>query len=366
MTQISFSFKDITFLEEFVTCADAFSPDKEAVYLCNTGGSLELSFSSYKGSVFCRQKIPVEHKFRFGVAAKNFCKSIKRALNSEVEITLNKSFMSLKEKNTKVKLPTQIYQKFSPPKDLVVLSADTTAFITKELPRVFSNIKDTKIPRFPGVLVDQTQNFMLLCNFSDTAISLAASPSNDYNNRYVISPDVAKLLKSKLTVANTFLGKNHFGVETENGVLSFSPLMSDTYPKEYLSSLGLQESISLIDKQQYFVHVFDTSHLLTVIDGISSILGTEEVAVNFSICGSAGGNPVWEIKSRNFDGFGVEEVITSLGEIKDFSFSVNRVSLKNFLSSYDEEKVYLYVREGNAVVLGNEASTKLVILLKAG
>jgi len=365
--RVFFKFEDLKPIEDFITCVEAFGPKAEAVYLSYNQGALHFSFWSPQGSVFYETPLDYADKFSFGVNAKDFCKSVKKAFHSSIEFSTNKSKLILKEKNTKVSLPTQIFQRFFPPKDQISLPHEVSVFIKNELPSIAANVREGKNPKFPGVILDSTPGFLCLGNFSDVAIRLSTLKLDENFGRSVIPPELAKLCKIKDPGASTILCENSFGFQLESGVCAFSPLLSDTYPQGYFEPLGLRKNVDLIDSDKYNVYSFDAAHLLYIVDQISGVLGAEEVSTQFSVKGQdKENNPIWAISSRNFNGFGVEEVVSSTGEVREVFFSVNRDNLKSFLSSYEEDILFLFEDGGNSVILGNEDRTKILILLKAG
>ena len=322
---------DYKFLLDFVKSVEkvivkpdyiTFSRSNNVITLCCSGES-----SSVVGS--CNSTV---ESFNFRLEANTIINLVKKLYEGSVEFSVDKSHVKISKDNIKVKLSRSGHGS--------IFKYDLgTKFLgsVEDLYQVFCNIFSSCgiNKKFGGILIDHS----MVCSFDDSSMFLDLI--DGFNGRFVVSSDVARLVKSfKSNELDSFYSGRFFVVRLTSGIDVIFSQVQDKYPKGFANQLKLDE----ISLEKCFV--FDLGSFSSVIDLVSSVSGSSENYVRFEIIGEVSDGVGWRVSCRNFKNTHVEELVESTGQInRPVSFKVNKKILKKYLQGL-QDYANVYLSEG--------------------
>lgn len=307
--------------------------------------------------------------FYAGVAFDKICAVGKRLYKGEVSLSFNKSYLVLKLDNITGRFPVASSKTtFSLPK-VSLLEDKASEWVVNGLldaaVAVDETAKKQNMSQFYGVLFDTDETSSRICRFSNVALYFSQSSPIFTQPFRMVFPDLLAVLAKKLkkSIDKVVISGNMAGFLLEHGTYVLCPMFQDSYPKDYLASLGLSTGEKLVAGVGYR---FDKSALSGAVDLVSVALGETEFWTIFSIVGEdEDGCFVWDVFGKSFSNFEVsEKVVSSPGNGEKIErFGINKKMILKALAIYDEV-VFLHDFP-NMVALTDESGNRVMALTKA-
>ena len=350
-------------LAEFVMSVDKiFSRPKQ---VCITGDAGRIIFFVAQDSQQVSFSVETETKdFEIAVEAPKFISAVKQMYVDSATLNFKPKSVVLEYGDVKATLPFQTpktswfqqgYQPFVLP-DKFLTGLTHTQFVP-----------DNDL-RFTGILIDPVEDGSIIARFNGAALAFTKIKTK-FNARLVISPNLAKVAKTKIEFDQFLLSDRGFGLRSPTGVDITSTLLEDSYPQDYLPTLGLGLAGALIDPQSFeSCYMFDVLELKHTVGLVSSVVGEDEQGLQFTPEGQEEetGALVWVLASKSYAGLHVRERLRSTGELRSEprSFKLHKKTLLKALNDYSES-IYLIDRE-NAILLSDMSGNSVTVLTKLG
>ncbi|MDC1299907.1 hypothetical protein N8Z24_00210 [bacterium] len=307
--------------------------------------------------------------FYAGVSFDKMCSVGKRLYKGEVSLSFAKNFLTLKLDNITAKFPISSNKTtFSLPKT-AVLEEKVSSWIVDGLLDAAIAVEETAKTKntssFYGVLFDTDDQASRICRFSNTALYFSKSAPIFTTPFRMVFPDLLAILAKKLkkSIDKVVISGNMSGFLLKRGTYVLCPMFHDTYPKDYLGSLGLSIGDKLVPGVGYR---FDKDALTSAVELVSVSLGDSEFWTIFSIVGEdEEGCFVWDIFGKSFSNFEVsEKVVSSPGNgTKIERFGINKKMVLKALSIF-KDVVFLHDYP-NMVALTDESGNRVMALTKS-
>jgi len=307
--------------------------------------------------------------FSAGVDSEKICAVGKRLYKGSVSLNFKQNYLELKLDNITAKFPVVSSKTtFSMPK-LKALDIKVGNWIVKGLVDAANAIEETtkikNVGKFFGVLFDTDSTASRICKFSTTALYLSKSSPIFAEPFRIVFPDLlAKLAKSfSKNVDKVFISNNLSGFSLTHGTHVLCSMHQDTYPKDYLTPVGLSFGEKLVPGLGYR---FSKEPLVNAVDLVSVSLGDSDFWTIFSIVGTdEEGCFVWNIFGKSFTNFEIsEKVISSPGNGESVErFGINKKIALKALSIFEGE-VFLHNFK-SMVVFSDSSGNKVIALTKS-
>jgi len=368
---------DYKFGFDFCRAIEKCSPKNDYVYISYDGTNFYLFSQDSEAVVFASHPVEGGKTFNMGVESPKFVALFKRLYEgSKIKFTPRKNFLLVVEDNISVKFPAASYVKQPALPELSCLRQEDTEsilWLAQSIVTCGGSIGET--PRFSGILIDNTvEGLCRVVKFSETAVRLCAHPTLSLwddapwsGARHVLPFSQSKALQVfKDEVQNFFFSSNMFGYQLRSSVIVLTPKLYDDLPICYADALGLQSGVMQIDPAGR-KYVFNKKRFLEVLDLVSTVVGTEESLVVFSVSGiGSSGNPVWSVSAKTHNGCEVQELVECLvgGATDMIPFRVHKNRAINSMKLHQEHLVF-YDKDETSLVITDETGADVTLLIKA-
>jgi len=213
----------------------------------------------------------------------------------DTELKIQDNFLEIKQGEFRARLP--LYQRNEFPEfDLELVSSysiEVTPSLLVNLSRCADAV-DTKglgNDSFQGLLIDfEDTNKLWICGFSNSLVHVYNTDVEEHGGfRCVLAPSCLPILSYFSADVKTDI---HFDLEHnkavfQNPIISMSiSFVEDKYPKDYVKLLGLKNmskgEFCRSDNQELLKFIeMNTSDFLYALESASSVLGTEDKAIEF-------------------------------------------------------------------------------------
>jgi hypothetical protein len=349
----------LNLLQDFVKCVDKMFPKPKFVNFVQTADSLTLYVNedSRQVSLHLASQGP---SYSCAIEAVKFLTAIKKLYGESIEFKFGKK-LRLAHDNIDVSFPLAEAKSF--------WALDTeSSFPLSESMRVAvaaaSSIPADKY-NFSGILIDSST----LAKFSNTALFLCELDFN-LGRRLVITDLFSSLLGTKVAFDNIYFGAKQFGVYT-NSICVASSYLHDSYPVGYMSHLNLSagDKLSHVFLKQPLMYKFQRSSLSDVVNLVASIIGEEELSVQFTYLGREDDKAIWSINSKTYKGLNAEERIASSiikHENECSSFSLHKKQILNTLKVYNTDSIFLGDNGKGLITISDENQKSVTLLCTMG
>jgi hypothetical protein len=363
------------FLEftEFCKAVEKAIPDRKFVYLEYDGSQVTLfcegETAKVRLSATVKEKYPA---FSAGVEASKFLAAFKKLYQGDITLQLDKSNKILLTKdNIKIRFPIVAGRAYPNSPECTKLFKDQAKWIVEGLIRALSSIEEMgkkgESEKMRGVLFETTLNSTRLAKFSASSLYFSSSEPMFQEAYRIVFPDImANLAKTfPKDVEEVFLGRTTVGFKLKYGSEVYCSMPYDNYPKEYISTVHLNEDVRLIP-ESLKGYIFRTDALLNAVDLVSTTLGDDESWVTLETVGKSEESLVWKIGGKSYTQVEASEKVLSTegAGILQEAFSVNKKKLIKCLSTFGEE-VYVYDLSRSALALSDRQGCVVTLLTKA-
>jgi len=317
-------------------------------------------------------EVPVDYSgdtFYAGVDSTKICSVGKRLYSGFVSLNFSQNHLELKLDNITAKFPVASSKTtFSMPK-LTTLEPKIGEWIVEGLVDAAVAIEDTtktkNVSKFFGVLFDTDKEASRICKFSPTSIYVSKSAPIFAEPFRIVFPDLLARLAKKLnkSVKHVLISNNLSGFSLTYGTNVLCSMHQDTYPLDYLSTLGLSSGDKLLPGEGYR---FVKDSLVNAVDLVSVSLGDSDFWTIFSIVGTdEDGCFVWDVFGKSFTNFEIsEKVVSSPGNGETVErFGINKKVALKALSIF-EKAVFLHDFK-SMVAFSDDSGNKVLALTKA-
>lgn len=363
---------DHQFGVDFCKAVELTNPKNEHIYMACDGKTFSMFAQSHIGAVMAN--VPVEGGISFwlGVDSVRFVSLFKRLYaGSDIVLKPTEKRVTVREDNIAVKFPAvQFHQLVTLPQFEVIEGGSEGAaiWLAHALGSCYSALSKSK--RWAGILVDNTGAVARVMKITESAIKVMGNPKLPCTPRRFIVPDsmAAALGSFKDSILDMVLGPNHIGARLRNDILVYTPLLMDDYPPQYLTDLGLQDALPLMQPAPNR-YVFDREALVNVVSLVGGVVGAQESLVQCSSVGYSKNNekPVWSVSAKAFNGTEASEIIESVdgSPPQMVPMKIHGSRFLGCLRSYGET-VYLYnSNDQNIVVTDDESCRDVTLLFKS-
>lgn len=361
---------DFKLFEEFCRVVEKSIIDRKFVHIAFDGSTFSLHSEGSISSVYLR--LPVSDKaepFTAGVDADKFLASFKKLYQGDVTLKLNKSKVELTKDNIKIRFPVVSGRSYVEVAQGLEVIGARKDWLIENLIACVLNLEETgkkvHADKFIGVLFETIENSSRLVKFSQAALYLASNIPLFEQPYRVLIPDilavVAKALKKDVE-AVIFL-KTKIGLRFKHGVEVYVAIPYDTYPQEYISTLGLVGEGCMIPEGTEG-YTFKKDELFNAVDLVATTLGDAESWISLSTVGRSGDSLVWEVAGKAYNGVEAsEKLLSSHGSIVK-PFAVNKKRMLRCMSSFGET-IHLYDLSRSALALADDSGSQVALLIKA-
>lgn len=351
-------------LKDLALCTDkVFSKPKRVTFIGKDGDLTVSAFQDSRQVYFTLEKV-LDRDFSVAVEAAKFIQSVKNFYGDTIHLIFEPKLVKVVYGNACIKLPyVSTSTEFSTPD--VTIQSISLEFLNA---LTLTTCVDDKEERFDGILVEPRPDGALVAKFSSTLLVLNSIPDM-FTNRFIISSDFAKVLKTKSIISGSLFSDKLFGLRLESGVKVVSPFMDTDYPTDFTKALGLSESGSLVKPEKFnLVYKFDLNELYNAVNLVSSVVGDEEFTITFNPKGieESSGKFIWCIFSRSHKNVAAEELIRSecATKRKPVKFKLHKKQVKKLLDNYKD--TVTLIDHGSFIIFCDEQGNNSALLSKLG
>ncbi len=357
---------DYTPLADFCRCVEKVVDKSGWVYIRLIDKKVRFHFYNSTSFVEHQQDVDANGSMMVGVDAVKFVSVFKNLYDEKIKFHLDGKKLKINQHNIKVKLAIFDYHDFDSPDPGLVINDHIKDWIVDSVCKCYFSSSLSTIA--DGILIDFGE-YLRVCKMSHSLIRILTydKPFQGNNSRFVISMDMMRLMNQfKTSVSSVSISNNKFGIVLNNNVNVSMPLMADTYPQNYISSLKLKDDFYIMNKQEYDKYEFDKEAITNAINMVSSVMSDDNVFVNFACVGHSEENnlPVWKIYGGSAGCEAEESVLcTEPGVVKSVSFGINKKDSYNIMKKC-QNNVVIYNNGNEPLVISDLDGLDITLLLK--
>jgi len=365
---------EYSLVDDLCKCSNLLSSKEAYLGLICRAGNLHVFAYDLKSTVEFYIVIDSSLNFEVGVNLAKFVAVSKRLYVGNVSFTVKSNKLSIRQGNLVAYLPImRDVQESSPHQELLPVVEEKVDWLIDSL--IACNLSVVYSDKFSGVLIDQTsEHFVRVSKLSGVAITIITSKGTlvaSGSKRYVVSSDtVAALQSHRDKIVQVSLNDNWIYFIFRNGVILRSVLLHDTFPSNYIESLGLLDVEQIIDRSHYNRYVFDRDEFYSAIDAVMIVADNKRTTVGIKMLGfeEETGLLAWGAKCRSSDGSVVEEKFKCselVEEPKLSKFNVSGLDLANSLRVRGAVISLYNSDEKPVIVISDLKGEKVTMLIKS-
>ena len=351
-------------LVDFAVCLDAANVKNYMVYVYAENGRLYLFSQMHCVTAICDQTRKGKGRFQCGINGEKFVSAFKKLYDGEVRFKFTGKSLIITKDNIRLSFNIAEFIDFPILESGSVLP-NKEWFIDAVGKCDFKAADD----KMRGLLLDVNNSIMRVCKFKASMIKiLSESAPNSPSTRIVISDEAIKVIKKfKGSVKQVLVGERSIALSLESGVYVYLPLIVDSLPEDYISTLQLEPNLEVVRRSRYYNYQFDKSDLIRAIELVSDVLGDEGAFIKLACIGlDESSYPIWELSGTTLSGVAASEKIlcTKIGAHVEGVFSVNRKDFLNNLKKSDAA-IHMLHKDNMPLILLSDSGLDVTMLVKA-